>query len=201
MTTFGASIVSSPSYPKSGPASTLDSPGLTPAVSNEDLSRDTNGKPIPPHSPFYQHPPQSFEKVHSRQSSRTHVALAPNEKDLEIGASTPLAVQEDHPFASKVSVDCSKECRMWPSKQTLMQDQEARRKQKHDQKTLGRVTEPVTRFWNRMSKRQKLWIQIVVALLIIGVVVAIAVGITAAVNGSVYVGENRNKQIPDPNEQ
>lgn len=205
-TTFGASIVPTPTPPTihAAPPSTLDSPALTPAVSSEDL-RDTTyaSKPIPPHSPFYQHPPASFEKVHSRQNSRTTVAVAPTEKDLEAGAATPLhpsAAAEDHPFASKVSVDCSKECRMWPSKQTLMQENAARRKQKRDEQTLGGVTGPVVEFWNRFSKRQKLGIQIGMALLLVGVAVAIAVGITVAVNGSVYVGEDRSKQIPDPSD-
>lgn len=198
-TNFGASIV--PGNQGTSKAPTLDSPALTPAVSSEDLQTDYNHKPIPPHSPFYQHPPASFEKVHSRQSSRTNVAAAPTEKDVELGASAPLAPSESaegHPFAGKVSVDCSKECRMWPSKQTLMQDQEARRKQKRDNKKFGGVTGPVVEFWNRFSKRQKLYIQIGLALLLIGVAVAIAVGITVAVNGTVYVDENSSKQIPDP---
>ena len=205
-TNFGASIVPTPQPTKPTASSTLDSPALTPAVSTEDLQQDYNAntKPIPPHSPFYQHPPASFEKVHSRQNSRSNVALdVTAEKDVEAGASTPLAAAgaEDHPFASKVSVDCSKECRMWPSKQTLMQDQAARRKQKRDKRTLGGVTGPVVEFWNGFSKRQKLYVQIALALLLVGVAVAIAVGITVAVNGTVYVGEDKSKQIPDPNQR
>lgn len=200
-TTFGASIV--PAAPYNNPALS-NSPALTPAVSTEDLRGEANTKPVPPHSPFYQHPPASFEKIHSRQGSRTDINATPNEKDLEAGASTPLTVQQqqnDHPFASKVSVDCSKECRMWPSKQTLMQESQARRKRKRDQKTLGNVTGPVVEFWNRFDKRQKLWIKIALALVLVGVAVAIAVGITVAVNGTVYVGENRSQTIPDPNDQ
>lgn len=90
---------------------------------------------------------------------------------------------------------------MWPSKNTLMQDQQARRKQKRSKRTLGGLTGPVVEFWNRFNKRQKLYIKIALAFILIGVAVAIAVGITVAVNGTVYAGENKSKEIPDPNEQ
>lgn len=204
-TNFGASIVPTPLHTTaSKPSSTLDSPALTPVVSSEDLQQSYTNKPVPPHSPFYQHPPASFEKIHSRQESRTNAANT-NEKDLEAATTivslAPPTSDESHPFAGKVSVDRSRECRMWPSKQTLMQEQEERRRAKRDQRTLGNVTGPVVDFWHRFSKRQKLGIQIAGALLLVGVCVAIAVGITVAVNGTVYVGEDKSKEIPDPSKR
>ena len=117
-----------------------------------------------------------------------------NEKDLEAGVRTPLAADSNHPFAGKVSVDCNQECKMWPSKQTLMQSKQEEKKRKRE----GKFYRPVVEFWERFSKRQKLLIKIAIALFVVGCAVAIAVGITVAVNGTVYVSEGHNKQIPPP---
>lgn len=122
---------------------------------------------------------------------------AVNEKDLEAGARTPLHRDTDHPFAAKQSVDCNKECRMWPSKQTLIQSRKAEKKKRRDGKLCGGCG-PVRDFWARFTSRQKLFIKIALALFMLGVVVAIAVGITLAVNGTVYVSDGHNESIPDP---
>lgn len=115
---------------------------------------------------------------------------------MEAGVSTPLA--DDNPFTSKVSVDYNKECAMWPSKQTLMQKQKAEKKRKRDMKHCGGCG-PVVEFWSRFTARQKLIIKIVMALLIVGGMIGIGVGISIAVNGTVYAGGDRSTKIPDPN--
>ena len=121
-----------------------------------------------------------------------------NEKDLEAGVRAPLSpAMDNEPFASKVSVDCNQECKMWPSKQTLMQSKKEEKKKKRDTKLCGGCG-PVVEFWDRFSKKQKLLLKILLALLVVGCAVAIAVGISAAVNGTVYVSEGHTKQIPDP---
>ena len=199
-TTFGATIVPTPSKTDSQRDLTLppilDSPALTPAVSREDLNPENSERRVPPHSPFYQHPCDSFERGHSRQNSKANVPL--NEKDLEAGVQTPLSPEDpNNAFTSKVSVDVNKECRMWPSKQTLIQEKLAEKKKKRDRELCGGCG-PVRDFWGRLSKRQKLTTKIVLALFLVGVVVAIAVGISVAVNGTVYSGEGHNAQIPDP---
>jgi hypothetical protein len=198
-TTFGASIVPTQAKQSSDeitlPPPILDSPALTPVASREDLSTDHSERRVPIHSPFYQHPPASFERAHSRQNSKD-VAVV-NEKDLEAGVRTPLAGDSEHPFASKVSVDCNKECRMWPSKQTLIQSRKAEKKKRRDGKFCGGCG-PVRDFWGRFTARQRLYIKIALALFLLGVVVAIAVGITVAVNGTVYVGDGNSASIPEP---
>lgn len=180
------------------PPPILDSPALTPAASREDLEADyQNQRRVPPHSPFYQHRPDSIDRGHSRSNSKVNVAL--NEKDLEAGTTVPLAIHapDAEPFTSKVSVDCNKECKMWPSKQTLMERRKAERRKKRDGK-MCRGCAPVVDFWETKTKRERLVMKIVLALLCIGVVVGIAVGITIAVHGSVYVSDNRTAKIPDP---
>ena len=191
-TTFGATIVPTPQRTKQDltlPVPIADSPALTPTASREELTQ------VPTSSPFYQHPADSFERGHSRQTSKVDVPL--NEKDLEAGVQTPL--QPGEPFTGKVSVDCNKECKMWPSKQTLMQSKMAEKKRKRNDKICGGCTGPVMEFWGRFTKRQKLSIKIAFGLFLVGVIVAIAVGITVVVNGTVYSSEGQTHKIPDPN--
>ncbi|KAK5173492.1 uncharacterized protein LTR77_002173 [Saxophila tyrrhenica] len=195
-TNFGASIV-----PPTKEAHTdltippaFDSPALTPAASREDLAdASTDHQRVPIHSPFYTHPPASFERIHSRNNS-TATPVA-NEKDVEAGLATPLT---NHPFRSKVSIDCSKECKMWPSKQTLVASKNAEKKRRRENQTCGHLVGPVQDWWGLKTKRQRLIMKIMLALFVLGVVVAIAVGITIAVNGSVYVSDNHSEKIPEP---
>jgi hypothetical protein len=86
---------------------------------------------------------------------------------------------------------------MWPSKQTLVQTRQAEKKKRRDQQCCGGCG-PVRDFWARFTKRQKLFLKIALALFLLGVVVAIAVGITVAVNGTVYVSQGHQEQIPEP---
>jgi hypothetical protein len=193
-TTFGASIVPTTIQTDNPrPSATLDSPALTPAASHDDIANEySEQRRVPPHSPFYNHPPSSDNPIDS--NSRTHVAA--NEKDLEAGAATSLAEQ---PFTSKVSIDCNKECKMWPSKQTLIQTRKAEKRKKRESKIFGGCG-PMIEWWGKHSKRQKLIMKLLLALFMVGVVVAIAVGITVAVNGTVYVSEGHQAAIPDPSD-
>ena len=168
---------------------------MTPTASHEDLTTASYPQQhIPPSSPFYQAPAR-LEPTHTRQSSKPSVAT--NEKDLEAGITTPLESGEDNPFTSKISVDYNKECKMWPSKQTLIENRKAEKKRRRDGKRCGGCG-PVVDFWGSFNARQKLTIKIVLALLLIGIAVAIGVGISIAVNGTVYVSDDRSQQIPDP---
>lgn len=196
-TTFGASIVPTDDHHADEaliPPPRLDSPALTPAVSRDDMSTTYEGRPIPVHSPFYQHPPASFERVHSRQTSKTN--LGTYEKDLETGDVTPLAATGDeNPFTSKISVDCNKECKMWPSRQTLMEQKTAeKRKQRAREGITGCV--PMREWWAKQSKRQRLIIKIILAFFVVGAIVAIGVGISAAVHGT-YYSNHGQQQVGD----
>ncbi|KAI7264369.1 hypothetical protein KC345_g8816 [Hortaea werneckii] len=199
--TFGATIVpTSPDLRPSQddilrPPQMLDSPVLTPSTSHEDMAPAYSEKPIiPPHSPSYQHPPASFERVHSRQTSKNHLGVY--EKDLESGhggnnnLATPLTMpaddDDDNPFTSKISIDANKECRMWPSRQTLTQQRAAQKTKRRAARGWAGCA-PLREWWTtRFTKRQRLWIRIAIALVLVGVMVAIGVGISKAVHGSYY---------------
>lgn len=206
-TTFGATIVKPASKPPAAANDsaslqppTLDTTSLTPRISQdvpsitESPSLEYHEKTFPIYSPFYQHPPASFERVpHSRQGSKANVSAM--EKDLEAGAITPITPDDDNPFTSKISVDRNKECKMWPSKQTLMQKRLAEKKKKRDERKNCRACAPVRERWIALSKKQQLAIEIGLAVFIVGVIVAIAVGITKAVNGSVYESQGNSAPL------
>lgn len=198
--TFGATVVVPDTRPSNDlrPPQMLDSPVLTPAVSHEDMSSDFTEKPVPPQSPFYQHPPASFERVHSRQNSKNY--LGAYEKDLESGHATPLTMADDeNPFTSKISVDANKECRMWPSRQTLTQQKAAEKKKRRAVRGWAGCA-PFREWWTtRFNKRQRLYIKIAVGLFLVGVAVAIGVGISKAVHGTYYSSGNGMQDVGGDN--
>jgi len=150
-------------------------------------------KPVPPHSPFYQHPPASFERVHSRQSSKTNVGTY--EKDLESGNATPLTAEEENPFTKTITVDRNQECKMWPSKQTLMQTKMAEKRRKRDTASCAGCIAPAKDFWQKFDKRQQLYLKIGIAVFLVGVAVAIGVGISKAVHGGYYTAGGDERPV------
>ena len=189
---FGASIVSPDRETRSSLLPACDSPSVTPAVSQENLDASGATTRTPQPSSTATTPPPVARLA---------------EKDLEACTSTLHADADDageasapyqHPFTCKVSVDCNKEDRMWPSKQTLLQRRQADQKRKRAKKTCGGCTGPVVERWQALSKRQRLAIQLIMAVLLLGAVVGIAVGITVSVNGTVYVGSDESRRIPEP---
>lgn len=201
-TAFGASIV--PLHQRaSPPILVLDSPALTPVGSHEDLPV-VHGIAIGPYHAAPSQPQGSHMKapnVHVRQPSQSSITL--NEKhDLEAGIYTPLAVQagkhdDFNPFSSKISVDHNKECKMWPSRQTLLQNRLADKRRKRDAKGCGWCLGPMVNTWAGFTTRQKLLIKIITAFLFVGIVVAVAVGISIAVKGTVNTNAGQT-QIPQP---
>lgn len=197
-TAFGASIVpvADRELPQqSQPA--LDSPTLTPAVSREDITASylVNEQSIPPQSPFCEQPPTSSERVHTRQASKLNgVPSTSFEKDIESGDATPLSPNgEENPFTHKISIDCSKECKMWPSKQTLMEQKQAEKKRRRELRGCAGCG-PLKNWWSRFDKRQRLFIKIAIAFFVVGVLVAIGVGISKAVNGTYWANNNGDQQ-------
>lgn len=195
-TTFGAVIV--PTQTKTNQGGLLpvaDSPALTPAVSRDGSQlSDYDNRPIPPHSPFYQHPPASHEVVAHSRSNSGKLDTTVFEKDVEHGNATPLSPSsEEHPFGKNVAIVDNKECEMWPSKQTLKQKYQQAKKQRREQR--GGVFAPVANRWAKLNKKQKLWTKLAIALFLVGVAVAIGVGISVAVKGSYYVTDGSSKDI------
>lgn len=144
-------------------------------------------------SPFYTHPPASHEVIPSA-TKKSHLNVY--EKDLEAGNDAPLTPSSDdeHPFSKSLAIDHSKECTMWPSKQTLKEKYQAEKQKRRQNKGI-KALNPVRERWTALSSRNKLISKIVFALFIIGVAVALGVGISTAVKGTYYAGSGSNKGI------
>lgn len=190
-TTFGASVVAQPDEKAAMlPATGLDSPALTPTVSRDAATYHdatfSDNTPLPPHSPFYTHPPASHERVSATHQAPAKAAHITSEKDLEYGNVTPYTgADDDNPFSKKFAVgSTNQECTMWPTHQTLRQTRLADKKQRRQGRTCGCGT--VKHHWAGYSKNQRLAIRILIALVVIGAIVGVAVGITRSVNGGVW---------------
>lgn len=197
-TTFGASIVPN-SHPASNeldkePLANEGAVDLTPSVSRESLAASyTEHRPLPPHSPFYQHPPASHELVdatHGRNPNTKHLDVGALEKHLPSGDVTPLSATDENPFCSKISVGANKECTMWPSRQTLVQTKMAEKKQRWASRTCA--CGHLQHRWSTMHKRQRLLIRLAIGLLLVGAMIGIGVGISRAVHGSYYSGNGNS---------
>lgn len=198
-TTFGATIVPATEQelqpqrsPSLLPPAMAHSPAITPQPSRESLTHDY-GSGAPVQSPFYTHPPASHEAIPAAtKKSRLDVY----EKDLESGNDAPLTPLSDdeNPFSKRLAVDHNKECTMWPSKQTLKQKYQAEKQKRRQNKGI-KVLNPIREKWTAMSSRSKLIAKIMLALFIVGVAVALGVGISAAVKGTYYVGSGSNRSI------
>jgi len=50
--------------------------------------------------------------------------------------------------------------------------------------------------FSELTKKQKLWVKIFIALFVLAAAVGLGVGISRAVGGGVWAGNGHNKQIP-----
>lgn len=195
-TTFGASVVAQPDEKAYMlPTAATESPALTPAASRDSVAvHDApiyDNTPLPPHSPFYTHPPASHERVESTPVKAAHLT---SEKDLEYGANQ----DEENPFSKKYAVGTStQECTMWPTHQTLRQNRLADKKQRRQNRTCG--CGMVKDRWAGLTKNQRLAIRILITMVVIGAIVGVAVGITRSVNGGVWSGKGASHEFDQSN--
>lgn len=78
----------------------------------------------------------------------------------------------------------NKECTVWPGQHALKMKKKAMRKNKG------------CACWGGLSKRARVWIKIGVAVLVVGTAVGVGLGVSKAVGGGVWKGEdNTNAPI------
>ncbi|TKA67497.1 hypothetical protein B0A49_08544 [Cryomyces minteri] len=153
---------------------------LTPTASRVATPQE-GSSPLNPFSAFYSHPATRHSLEEARTASKTHFQVY--ETDLEAGLSTA-----DLPKQSSLDGN-AKECTMWPSKKTL------REKAKLQEKATRRMYNPM----RNLSKKQKLYAKILIALLVVAAAVGIGIGVSRAVGGGVWAGNNTAKKIPADN--
>lgn len=138
------------------------------------LSEEYDPTSTHPFSAFYSHPTTrtSFEQLKS--ASKTRIVVYTH--DLESGT---LARAPSEPPTS------TKECTVWPGRNQLKRNNLLMKKR--------RGCSP----WRNLSKKQKLWAQIIIAFIIVGAAVGIGVGISKAVGGGVWKSNNSQTTIGD----
>ncbi|KAK4971126.1 hypothetical protein LTR28_013796 [Elasticomyces elasticus] len=199
-TTFGATIdPPSNAHPLLRSNSQSDTPlTLTPTATRQStIPTDItlNMPPPNPHSPFYAHPCTRTSLEQLRNASKTHLDIYETAAtpDLEAGGGTYT------PFASSTTDlpphysngGAAKECAVWPSKQTLKQQQLLERRRRR----------PCARcyccgFMQGWSKKQRLLFQLLIALFVVAAAVGLGVGISRAVGGGVWAGNSHTRPIP-----
>lgn len=187
--TFGVTI--------EGKTEGLNTPSPAPVVPSSNASTmststaDAAAKEIAidssnPYSAFYKHPEarRSIDNVSAAQS-KTHLEVNTFERDLEAGIPLSAATTQQCP---KVSVDGRvrevKDCTMWPSRQAVLE------KRKDHKRKKG------CNLFKGLTSKQRLWIKIIIALLVVGAAVGLGVGISRAVGGGVWAGDGKSKEIP-----
>jgi hypothetical protein len=146
---------------------------LTPT--NSHLEKKDSNDPSAS-SPFYCHPTTRYS--FDVQKSEMKPIVSTEEIDLEYGVGKTSVEYHHGP---------RKDCSVWPGKHTLM----ARKRQA---KKRG-MCNPMA----SLTKQQKLFAKILIALLVVAAAVGIGVGISRAVGAGVWKNNNEQRPIGDGN--
>lgn len=188
-TTFGAVVeTTTPSHlPQPTPPHSRSAPSrestlsTIPSIKSTPVTPGEGHDPTNPYSAFYSHPDARRSMDEQTPHSKTRLEVC--EYDLESGSPISVTTTVSPP---KLSVDGKvKECTMWPSKQTMMERAKARKRE-----------QSCAPFRN-LTRKQKLWVKILIALFVVAAAVGLGVGISRAVGGGVWAGNGHNKQIPN----
>ena len=127
-----------------------------------------------PFSAFYSHP--TTRTSLEQHKSESKVNFKTYEQDLEAGSR--YVQSSDVPRTKK-------DCRVWPGKHQLIQKRNLMEKNRGCNLMRG------------LSKKQKLWIKILIAMLIVGAAVGLGIGISKATGSGVFKTTNSQRPIGD----
>lgn len=150
----------------------IEEDAASPSSPLEDYDPTVKAKP---HSPFYCHPQTRTSLEQLKNESRVTI-LQPSSLDLESGKSSELS-----PAGKDGSV------RVWPGKcRTAPRGLKNARKEDGTGWGCG---------MHRLSNRQRLLAKMMIAILLVGGIVAIGVGVSKAVGGGVYKSGDQSTTI------
>lgn len=194
--TFGASIIQKepqsttllrpqPSHlPPNNPSFDSISPCSSNAEQYPSTKEEDDYDPISlnPYSAFYSHPRTRTSFAQAKSESKINVAIYSH--DLESGSRiTHTSMVDD--ADPKPPIHAHKDDKVWPCSKTKEKTLLARQRAKG--------CSP----FSRLSKKQKFWVQMLIALIVIGAITGLAVGISKAVGGGVFKSSsNSNAPIP-----
>ena len=127
-----------------------------------------------PFSAFYSHPTTRTSLEQYQSESKVNIKIY--EQDLEAGSR--IIPSSDVPRIKK-------ECAVWPGKHQLIEKR--MKMEKH------RGCNPM----RNLSKRQKLWIKILIAMVIVGAAIGLGIGISKATGSGVFKTTNSQTAIGD----
>ena len=127
-----------------------------------------------PFSPFYSHPTTRTSLEQKKSESKVRFQIY--EHDLEAGSRVTQFTQpeaaQNHPADDAV----------WPSSKVRKQHEALMKSREHNSYSL----------FKRMSKKQKFWVKLLIAVVIVGAITGLGVGITKAVGGGVFRTSNNS---------
>lgn len=133
-------------------------------------------------SPFYTHPPVSFEKEESKSTVST---VSTAELPLHyIRTATPNEKASGITSFTSITLNRTRDCDMWPNQQTLSKRQTQNRKRR------------MCGWTDKISKKMKVCLILASLAVVVGVAVALGVTISKATNNGYYAGAGQsNKPI------
>ena len=133
-----------------------------------------------PFSPFYSHPTTRTSLEQKKSESKVRFQIY--EHDLEAGSRVTQFTQNEP------AQHCHKDDAVWPSGRNRKQNEAMAKNKEHSSYN------PL----KRMSKKQKIWIKVLVAVVVIGAITGLGIGITKAVGGGVFrTSSNSSAPIGD----
>ena len=178
--------------PKSlSPVVTVDSPStpeaerLTPfyAAPSAEISRQTL-------------PPTALDTdLEAARKEGYFITSNPIASDLNL-PSGMTTVSNVPTSGSRLSFDGrTKECTMWPTKQTLRNQDKAERAKRRAARACG--CNSINAWWSSISKKQRLWFKILIAAFLVAIACGLGIGISKAVGAGVFAGKGQTKPIAD----
>ena len=133
-----------------------------------------------PFSPFYSHPTTRTSLEQKKSESRVRFQLY--EHDLESGSRVTQFTQKEP------AQHCHTDDAVWPCDKFRKQHEAMLKSKRHNS------CSP----FNRLSKKQRFWVKILLAIVVIGAITGLGVGITKAVGGGVFrTSSNSSAPIGD----
>ena len=127
-----------------------------------------------PFSAFYSHPTTRTSLEQHKSESKVNIKIY--EQDLEAGSR--YVPSSDVPRTRK-------DCTVWPGKHQLIENRNKMEK--------NRGCHPM----RNLSKKQKLWVKILIAMIIVGAAVGLGIGISKATGSGVFRTTNSQRPIGD----
>ncbi|KAI5237133.1 hypothetical protein E4T42_09241 [Aureobasidium subglaciale] len=173
--------------PKSlSPVVTVDAPSdepLTPfyAAPSADISRQTL-------------PAGRVSETDLESARKEGYFITSNPLGSDLNLPSEMAPVSAVPTGSRLSFDGrTKECTMWPTKQTLRNQDRAERAKRRAARACG--CSSIHAWWVGTDKRQRLWFKFIVAAFIVAIACGLGIGISKAVGAGVFAGKGQTKPI------